>query len=154
MEFILVVYGKNMNKKHGAKKLAMSTEWMQDLFSPMFFLCPQGYHLGCFWEEKNVQFCAQNILWEHISCFHKQNCVRLWRYVIRQSVKRSDVCCENRKYVLVKCLCTKLDILFSQKHWRSSPWEHRKKIGENISCIHLVDIANFLAPCILFMFLP
>ena len=48
VEFIFIVYGKNMNKKHGAKKLAMSTKQMQDIFSPMFFLCPQGDHLQCF----------------------------------------------------------------------------------------------------------
>ena len=41
------------------KKLAMSTEWMQDIFSPMFFLCPQGEHLQCFGEKKYVQFCVQ-----------------------------------------------------------------------------------------------
>ena len=43
-------------------------------------------------------------------------------------------------------MCTKLDIFFPLKHWRYSPWGHRKKFVENISCIHSVDITNFLAP--------
>ena len=42
-KFILIIYGKNMNKKHGAKKLAMSTEQMTNVF-----LRPQGEHLQCF----------------------------------------------------------------------------------------------------------
>ena len=68
-----------------------------------------------FLKKKCPVLCA-NILWEHISCFHKQNCVRLWWYVIWRLVKTSNVCRKNRKYVLVKCLRTKLDIFFSQKH--------------------------------------
>ena len=53
-------FGKNSGvhldclwQNHGAKKLVMSTEWMEDLFSPMFFLWLQGEHLWCF-EEKNM----------------------------------------------------------------------------------------------------
>ena len=44
----MIVYGKNMNKKHGAKNLVISTKQMEDIFSLMFFLCPQEEHFQYF----------------------------------------------------------------------------------------------------------
>ena len=41
-----VVYGKNLNKKHGAKKLAMSTKQMQDIFSPIRIKCKVTLNIG------------------------------------------------------------------------------------------------------------
>ena len=77
MEFILIIYGKNMNKKHGAKKLAMSTKWMQDIFSPMFFLCPQGEHLQYFWEKENMSGFVCKYFTTTCFPFSWQNCVQL-----------------------------------------------------------------------------
>ena len=70
MEFILIVYSKNMNKKDGAKKLAMSTKQMQDIFSPMF---------SCVLRENifsvlSIQFCAQTFMRTYflfLGCFHR-----------------------------------------------------------------------------------
>ena len=100
MEFILIVYSKNMNNKDGAKKLAMSTKQMQDIFSPMF---------SCVLRENifsvlSIQFCAQTFMRTYflfLGCFHQW----WWWYAIWQLVRRSDVCCKNRKYVLVN-VCT------------------------------------------------
>ena len=44
-----------------ARKFSMSTKWMQNIFSPMFFLCSQGEHLQCFWEEEKCQTFYENI---------------------------------------------------------------------------------------------
>ena len=66
---------QNMNKKHGAKNLAMSTEQMQDIFSPMFFLCSQGEHLGCFWERKKCPVCAETFYKNIFPVFMAELCV-------------------------------------------------------------------------------
>ena len=94
------IMAKTWTKKHGAKKLAMSTKQMQDIFSPMFFLCPQGEHLQCFGEKKYVQFCVQTfdenifpVFTTDIRCFYQSlYCHNLW-----QLVKTSNVYCEKRE---------------------------------------------------------
>ena len=134
-------------QKHGAKKLAMSTKWMQDIFSPMFCLCSQGEDLQCFCGKKISPVLCANILREHICHFQGRHqmflpiIVSCMVTITRNSAAKtgnmfsSNVCTQNWTY------------FFSPNHWRCSPWGHRKNIGESISCICLVDIANFLAPC-------
>ena len=57
-------------QKHGAKKLAMSTEWMQDIciFSNVFPVS-SGISSSVFLRKKKCPVLCTNILWEHISCF-------------------------------------------------------------------------------------
>ena len=52
----------------------MSTEWMQDIFSAMFFLYPQGDHFQCFEGEKSPVLCTKNIFpvfMTDIRCFYQ-----------------------------------------------------------------------------------
>ena len=83
-------YGKNMNKKNGAKKLAMSTKQMQDIFSPMFFYVLRENILSVF-EEKNMSSFVHKHFMRTYFLFSQQNCVQLWWYVIQWLVKTSDV---------------------------------------------------------------
>ena len=117
-------------------------------------LCSQGEDLQCFCGKKISPVLCANILREHICHFQGRHqmflpiIVSCMVTIARNSAAKtgdmfsSNVCTQNWTY------------FFSPKHWRCSPWGHRKSIGENISCICLVDIPNFLPPCFLFMFLP
>ena len=122
VEFILIFYGQNMNKKHGAKKIVMSTEWMK-----FFFLrC-----LSCILRENIFSSCVHKHLQEHISCFHNRYQMFSPIIVLSQSLTIG----ENIQCLLWKeeigshkCLCTNRSFS-SWKHWRCSPWGHRKNIG-------------------------
>ena len=112
------------------------------IFSNVFPVS-SGISSWVFFEKKKMSSFVHKHFMRTYFLFLQQNGVQLWQYAIQRLVKTSDVCHENWKYVLVKCLCTKLDIFSPQKHWKWSPWGYRKNIAENISCIYLVDIANF-----------
>ena len=118
------------------------------------FLCPQGEHTSsAFVRRKKSPVLCTNILWEHISCFFfaAELCAIV---MIHNTMIVKNIWCLLRKQEICshKMFACKTGHNFSQKHWRCSPWGYRKNIGENISCIHSVDIANFLAPVFYFYF--
>jgi hypothetical protein len=51
-------------------------------------------------------------------------------------LKTSDVCCENRKYVLIKCLHAKLDIFFLKNAEDVLP----EDTGKTLEKIYLASI--------------
>jgi hypothetical protein len=55
--------------KTWCQKLAMSTKWMQDIFSAMFSYILREIIFSVF-EGKKCPVLCTNILQEHISCFH------------------------------------------------------------------------------------
>ena len=75
----MIVFGKSMNKKHGPKKLVMSTEQMEDIFSPMFF-CVLRKNIFSFFEKEICPVLCTNI-YENIfpvfaadiRCFHQSS---------------------------------------------------------------------------------
>ena len=115
VEFILIVYDtKTWTKNMVPKKLAMSTKQMQDIFSSIFFLCPQGEHLQCFWEKSMSSFVHKHFTRTYF-LFSQQTSDLFTDCRITYRHNRTQFCHENRRYVLIKCLRTKLDIFFAQK---------------------------------------
>ena len=95
-----------MNKKHGAKKLAMSTKWTQDIFYPMFFLCPQGEHLQCFFGAETFYDNIFHIFTAELCAsvtIHDTKISKNIRCLLqKQEICSCNVCAQNWTYFFLK----------------------------------------------------
>ena len=130
-----VFFCKNMNKKTWCQKIS-NVYWMDAryiIFSPMFscdlrenifsVLKKRTYFLPFAAELHVIVTICDTMIGKNIWCLP-------WKW---------EICFR-------KMFAHKTGLIFFSKPLRSSPWGHRKNIGENIFCIHLVDIVNFLVP--------